>query len=115
MLAVAVDDLVGERLAEPVAPQGGLQLAVAAVAGPVLLDLGEALLADARDLKQPLGLLVDDSERLYPEGLDHAAREGVAEAWDRGADEVALDAGDGARIFDHHALDLEAATEAGVV
>ena len=69
----------------------------------------------AGHLAQALGVFVNDAEGLDPEVLDHPPGEGVAEPRDGRRDEVALDAGHRARVFDDHPLDLEAPAVAAVL
>ena len=69
----------------------------------------------SRRLAQALGVFVNDAEGLDPEVLDHPPGEGVAEPRDGRRDEVALDAGHRARVFDDHPLDLEAPAVAAVL
>jgi hypothetical protein len=78
-------------------------------------DLGAALGADARDLRQPLRALLDHLQGRQPEGLHQAPGHDLADAGDEAGAEVALDAEDGGRCHRAVGGDAELAAELAVL
>ena len=101
--------------AQAVAPEHDRELPIGPVPLPVGHDLGEALHADAGDLPQALGVVLQHREGLEPEVVHHPPGQLHAQALHGPAGQVALQAPQGARVLDQPARDLELATEARVL
>ncbi len=80
----------------------------------VFLNLFDAALADAADLAQPFGVLVQHGQALEPEGSHDAFGETGTDAVNQARPEVLLQTGERARSDRHQRLDAELLAVFGV-
>ena len=114
-VAIGLEDPHRARGGHAVGVQEHHDLADDLLVGPAGRDLPGPLVADAVDLAQALGCLLDDVEDRRAEGADQPAGVDRADALDHAGAEVALDAAEGVRRrdLDEHGPELPAVLAVG--
>ncbi len=115
LVAVALVDLDGESLADPVPLEEEHDLPDLALRVPGRPDLGDLCLAEALDLSQAVRFVLDDLEGFLTEPVREPLGQDRADALDQAAGQVPLDPVDGCGGEDRVGFDLELPAELLVV